>query len=101
MIILPCDLYLLTVYKKDCQTIPYGNTEGQYVNNSVVYMYAVSEHRKMTSLINKVADWPPNNYKTDTPSFKDAIAFYVCCICDPVISVRVLRLLHNNSVDYS
>ena len=30
-----------------------------------------------------------------------AIAVYVGCICDPVISVRILRLLHNNSVDYS
>ena len=30
-----------------------------------------------------------------------AIAVYVSCICDPVISVRVLRLLHNNLVDYS
>ena len=26
-----------------------------------------------------------------------AIVVYVGCICDPVISVRVLRLLHNNS----
>ena len=30
-----------------------------------------------------------------------AITVYVSCICDPVISVRVLHLLHNNSVDYS
>ena len=26
---------------------------------------------------------------------------YVGCICDPVISVKVLRLSHNNSVNYS
>ena len=28
-----------------------------------------------------------------------AIVVYVGCLCDPVISVRILRLLHNNSVD--
>ena len=30
-----------------------------------------------------------------------AIAVYVGCIYDPVISVRVLHLFHNNSVNYS
>ena len=30
-----------------------------------------------------------------------AVAVYVGCICDPVISVRVLRLSHNNSLNYS
>ena len=33
--------------------------------------------------------------------FVFAIAVYVGCISDPVISVRVLRLSHNNSVNYS
>ena len=64
MIVLPCDLDLLTVFKKVWQTVPYENTEGQSVNNYVVHKYAVSEHRKITLLKNKVTDWPPNNYKT-------------------------------------
>ena len=36
-----------------------------------------------------------------TQKSQSAIAVYVGCIFDPVISVRVLRLLHKNSVDYS
>ena len=34
-------------------------------------------------------------------TLQDAVAVYVGCICDPVISVRVLRLSHKNSVNYS
>ena len=30
-----------------------------------------------------------------------AIAVYAGCMYDPVISVRVLRLSHNNSMNYS
>ena len=37
----------------------------------------------------------------DPPPFTVAIAVYVGCIYDPVISVRVLRLLHNNESGYS
>ena len=53
----------------------------------------VGTHLQVTTLFSEQYHWHHHRVVTA------AIAVYVGCICDPVISVRVLHLLHNNSVD--
>ena len=42
-----------------------------------------------------------NDYPLIGLDLGGAVAVYVSCICDPVISVRVLHLSHNNLMNYS
>ena len=74
-----------------------ANLETSGLNSSLYpgSSFKVSLSITVLTSLGMVYAWP------ESSPFSFAIAVYVGCICDPVISVRILHLSHSNSMNYS